>query len=142
VLVMSRAAGTNGRSSAEAGRNCQLVRRTEHGAITGGCQSRLQLARASALRLLTWTGGRTAMKGSRRSPPTRTSSKRLFKTARSDALARTIPSTATKRTTRRIADKMQRLALRRPHMLHLVEHMLDGMLSDKRREDARAKIDD
>jgi len=37
---------------------------------------------------------------------------------------------------------MQRLALRRPHMLHLVEHMLDGMLSDKRREDARAKIDD
>jgi hypothetical protein len=82
------------------------------------------------------------MKGSRRSPPTRTSSKRLFKTSRSDSLTRTTPSTATKQTTRRIADKMQRLALTRPHMLHLVESMLDGLLSDRRRDDDPATIDD
>ena len=82
------------------------------------------------------------MKGSRHSPPTRTSSKRLFKTSRSDSLAHTTPSTATKQTTRRIADKMQLLALRRPNMLHLLEHMLDGMLSDRRRDDDSATIDD
>jgi hypothetical protein len=82
------------------------------------------------------------MKGSRRSPPTRTSSKRSFKTSRSDSLARTTPSTATKATTRRIADKMQRLALTRPHMLHLLEYMLDGLLSARRRDDDAATIDD
>ena len=82
------------------------------------------------------------MKGSRRSPPSRTSSKRSFKTSRSDSLARTTPSTATKATTRRIADKMQRLALRRPHMLHLLETLVDGMLSDRRRDDDRATLDD
>ena len=82
------------------------------------------------------------MKSSRRSPPTRTSSKRLFKTSRSDSLARATPSTATKQTTRRIADKMQRLALTRPHMLHLVEYMLDGLLSDRRRDDDPAMLDD
>ena len=81
------------------------------------------------------------MKGSRRSPPTRTSSKRVFKTSRSDPLARPTPSTATKQTTRRIADKMQRLALTRPHMLHLVEYMLAGLLSDRRRDDP-AMLDD
>ena len=82
------------------------------------------------------------MKGSRRSPPTRTSSKRSFKTSRSDSPARTTPSTATKATTRRIADKMQRLALTRPHMLHLLEYMLDGLLSARRRDDDAATIDD
>jgi hypothetical protein len=82
------------------------------------------------------------MKGSRRSPPTRTSSTRSFKTSRSDSLARTTPSTATKATTRRIADKMQRLALARPQMLHLLEYMLDGLLSDRRRDDDPATIDD
>ena len=82
------------------------------------------------------------MKGSRRSPPTRTSSKRLFKTSRSDSLAHTTPSTATKQTTRRIADKMQLLALRRPHMLRLVEHMIDGMLTERRRDDDPATLDD
>jgi len=82
------------------------------------------------------------MKGSRRSPPTRTSSKRGFKTSRSDSLARPTPSTSTKQTTRRIADKMQRLALTRPHMLHLVEYMLAGLLSDRRRDDDPAMLDD
>jgi hypothetical protein len=81
------------------------------------------------------------MKGPRRSPPTRTSSPRSFKTSRSDSLARTTPSTATKATTRRIADKMQLLALTRPHMLHLLEYMLEGLLSARRRDDA-ATIDD
>jgi hypothetical protein len=82
------------------------------------------------------------MKGSRRSPPTRTSSKRVFKTSRSDSLVRPTPSTATKQTTRRIADKMQRLALTRPHMLRLVECMLAGLLSDRRRDDDPAMLDD
>jgi hypothetical protein len=82
------------------------------------------------------------MKHSRRSPPTRTSSKRVFKTSRSDSLARPTPSTATQQTTRRIADKMQRLALTRPHMLHLVEYMLAGLLSDRRRDDDPAMLDD
>jgi hypothetical protein len=83
------------------------------------------------------------MKGSRRSPPIRTSSKRLTsKTSRSDLPAHTAPSTATKQTTRRIADKMQLLALRRPNMLHLVELMIDGILGDRRRDDDSATIDD
>jgi hypothetical protein len=37
---------------------------------------------------------------------------------------------------------MQLLALTRPHMLHLVEYMLDGLVSDRRRGDAPATIDD
>ena len=82
------------------------------------------------------------MKSSRRSPPTRTSSKRLFKTPGWDLLARATPSTATKETARRIADKMQLLALTRPHMLRLVEHMLDGLVSDRRRDDDPAMLDD
>jgi hypothetical protein len=81
------------------------------------------------------------MKGSRRRPKTPTS-RRLFKTTPADSLARPTPSTATQATARRIADKMQRLALRRPNMLHLIEHMLDGMLSDKRRGDDPATLDD
>jgi hypothetical protein len=54
--------------------------------------------------------------------------------------SRTQPSTATQATARRIADKMQRLALARPQMLHLLEHMLDGMLSDRRRDDDRTTL--
>ena len=54
--------------------------------------------------------------------------------------SRTQPSTATQATARRIADKMQRLALTRPHMLHLVEYMLAGLLSDRRRDDDRATL--
>jgi len=56
--------------------------------------------------------------------------------------SRTQPSTATQATARRIADKMQRLALTRPHMLHLVEYMLAGLLSDRRRDDDPAMLDD
>jgi hypothetical protein len=82
------------------------------------------------------------MKRSRRSAPTQASSKRLSKTSRSDSLARTTPSTAIKQTTRRIADKMQLLALRRPTMLHLVEHLLDGMLGERRSNDDPATLDD
>jgi hypothetical protein len=37
---------------------------------------------------------------------------------------------------------MQRLALTRPHMLHLLEYMLDGLLSARRRDDDPATIDD
>ena len=44
--------------------------------------------------------------------------------------------------TRRIASKLQILALRRPHALIIIEHVLDGMLSGKRREDRSAKNDD
>jgi len=82
------------------------------------------------------------MKKSRRSAPTRKSSKRLFKTSRSDSLARQAPATATKATARRIADKMQLLALRRPRMLHCLETLVDGMLSDRRRDDGPATLDD
>jgi hypothetical protein len=82
------------------------------------------------------------MKGSRRPSPTRTSSKRSVKTSRSDSVAHTTPSTATKQITRRIADKMQLLALTRPNMLHLLEYMLDGLLSDRRRDDDTATVDD
>jgi hypothetical protein len=81
------------------------------------------------------------MKGPRRSPPTRRPSKRSIKTSRAGALARQGPSTATKETTRRIADKMQRLALRRPNMLHVLESMLDGLLSERRRDDDSAFLD-
>jgi hypothetical protein len=45
------------------------------------------------------------------------------------------PSMIIQASTRRIADKMQRLALRRPKMLHLLEMMVDGMLRDTRRGD-------
>jgi hypothetical protein len=81
------------------------------------------------------------MKGSRRSAPTRTSSRRSPSSA-SKTVARTGPSTATKASARRIADKMQILALKRPNMLHVVETLLDGMLSEKRREDDRASLND
>jgi hypothetical protein len=57
-------------------------------------------------------------------------------------VARTIPTAATQTTARRIADKMQRLALRRPHMLHLVEHLLDGMLGNRRGDDDPEHFED
>jgi hypothetical protein len=78
------------------------------------------------------------MKDPRRSARARTSSKRVFQTSKrvvKTSRARQAPSTAVKATTPRIADKMQVLALRRPHMLHLVEQLLDGMLSERRRDD-------
>ena len=56
--------------------------------------------------------------------------------------SRTQPSTATQATARRIADKMQLLALSRPHMLRCLETLVDGMLSDRRRDDDRATLDD
>jgi hypothetical protein len=37
---------------------------------------------------------------------------------------------------------MQRLALRRPHMLHLVEHLLDGMLGNRRGGDEPERFED
>jgi hypothetical protein len=36
---------------------------------------------------------------------------------------------------------MQVLALKRPNMLHVVETLLDGMLSEKRREDDHAGLE-
>jgi hypothetical protein len=72
------------------------------------------------------------MKKPRRSAAPRRSSKRVAKPSPSKEVARIIPPTATQATAGRIADKMQRLALRRPHMLHLVEHLLDGMLGNRR----------
>jgi hypothetical protein len=81
------------------------------------------------------------MKGSRRSAPTRTSSRRSL-ISTSKTVAHTGPSTAIKASARRIADKMQILALKRPNMLHVVETLLDGMLSEKRREDDRASLND
>jgi hypothetical protein len=81
------------------------------------------------------------MKDSRRSAPTRRSSTRRVKTSRSHAVAPPTPSIAIQGTARRIADKMQRLALRRPKMLHLLEIMVDGMLRDRRGEDDHA-LDD
>ena len=80
------------------------------------------------------------MKGSRRSPA-RTSSRRS-PISPSTSVARTGPSNETKASARRIADKMQILALKRPNMLHVVETLLDGMLSEKRREDDRASLND
>jgi hypothetical protein len=80
------------------------------------------------------------MKGSRRSPA-RTSSRRS-PISPSTSVARTGPSTETKASARRIADKMQILALKRPKMLHVVETLLDGMLSEKRRDDDRASLND
>jgi hypothetical protein len=80
------------------------------------------------------------MKGSRRSAPARTSSRRS-PISQSKSVARTAPSNATKASARRIADKMQVLALKRPNMLHVVETLLDGMLSEKRREDDHAGLE-
>jgi hypothetical protein len=82
------------------------------------------------------------MKDSRRSAPARRSSTRVVKTSGSNAVARPAPSIAIQATARRIADKMQWLALRRPHMMHLLEILVDGMLSDRRRDDDRATVDD
>ena len=82
------------------------------------------------------------MKDSRRSAPTRKSARRVFAASPPSSLARPAPSTATKTTASRIADKMQLLALRRPNMLHLLEHLLDGMLKESRRDDDHARLDD
>ena len=81
------------------------------------------------------------MKESRRSAPTRAASPRVRGTSPSTSRARLVPPTSTQATTRRIVDKMQRLALRRPKMLHLLEILLDGMLRDSRRDDDDA-LDD
>ena len=82
------------------------------------------------------------MKESRRSAPTRTASRRVIAPSPSTSLARPKPSTGTQATTRRIADKMQRLALRRPKMLHLLEILVDGMLRDSRPGDDDDALDE
>jgi hypothetical protein len=81
------------------------------------------------------------MKESRRSAPTRTASRRVRAASPSTSRARPVPPTSTQATTSRIVDKMQRLALRRPKMLQLLEILLDGMLKDSRRDDDHA-LDD
>ena len=82
------------------------------------------------------------MKESRRSAPTRTASRRVIAPSPSASSARPGPSTGTKATTRRIADKMQRLALRRPKMLQLLEILVDGMLRDSRPGDDDDALDE
>jgi len=47
------------------------------------------------------------------------------------------PATAHKRT-KRLIDKLQVLALRRPNAMRLVEKVVDGLLNERRRDDPRA----
>jgi hypothetical protein len=82
------------------------------------------------------------MKHPRRPAPPRTSSGRGLTVSASSSLAGTPPSTATKASASRIADKMQILALSRPNMLHLVETLVDGMLSERRGDDDHPRLDD
>ena len=82
------------------------------------------------------------MKDSRRSNRTRTSSARLVTTSPSSSRAPATPSDVVKASAKRIVDKMQLLALRRPNMLHLLEILIDGMLCDRRRDDRHSTLDD
>ena len=75
------------------------------------------------------------MKGSRRSDRTRTSSQRVSTTSRKQPRARPTPSIVTSASAKRIHDKIPLLALKRPNMLHLIEMLIDGMLTDRRRAD-------
>jgi hypothetical protein len=93
------------------------------------------LTATPAFPLLNKSGGTTSMKGAPNPGRARKPAKRVVKKSRSNVGVRRAPSVVVQATTRRIADKMQRLALRRPKMLHLLEAMVDGMLSDSRRGD-------
>ena len=75
------------------------------------------------------------MRDSRRSARTRTSSQRVSTTSRPNVRARPTPSIVTSASAKRIRDKIPVLALKRPNMLHLVEMLIDAMLTDKRRAD-------
>jgi hypothetical protein len=44
----------------------------------------------------------------------------------------------THRRTKRLIDKLQVLALRRPNAMRLVEIVVEGLLNDRRRDDPRA----
>jgi hypothetical protein len=74
-----------------------------------------------------------------RSRRTRVPSAGLFPV--SPSIPRPALSIVAQSSAKRIVDKMQLLALKRPNMLHLVEILIDGMLTDRRRADRHAKRD-
>jgi len=68
------------------------------------------------------------MKRSRRSSPKHRLSKR----------ASPVRSVKTHKRTKRLIDKLQVLALRRPNAMRLVEIVVEGLLNDRRKDDPRS----